>query len=99
MSLYKPTNSPYYQFDFELGGHRFSGTTKCKGRREAEQVERAEKEKARQRIQDQQNATVRLDLDAVCDRFWLEFGRHFVGSVDTWRNLSLLIDFLGATKL
>ncbi len=99
MSLYKPKNSPYYQFDFELGGHRFSGTTKCTSRREAEAVERTEKERAKRRVADLRNTSIRLDLDSVIDRFWIESGQHFSGASDTWRDLGRLIDFFGATRL
>ncbi len=99
MSLYKPKNSPYYQFDFELGGHRFSGTTKCTSRREAEAVERTERERAKRRVADLRNTSIRLDLDSVIDRFWIESGQHFSGAGDTWRDLGRLIDFFGATRL
>ena len=58
MSVYKPKNSPYYQFDFELGGHRFHGSTKRTSRREAEAVERAEKERAKQHLAATQAATL-----------------------------------------
>jgi integrase len=99
MSVYKPKGSPYYQYDFEFRGHRFHGSTKCTSRREAEAVERVEKANAKRRMAERQNATVRLDLDAVIDRYWLEVGQHHAGSSDTWRDLSRLIDYFGADKL
>ncbi len=99
MSVYKPKNSPYYQYDFECRGHRFHGTTKCTNRREAEAVDRAEKERAKRRIADQQNTAIRLDLDSVIDRYWIEVGQHHVNSDTTWRDLGRLIDYFGASKL
>lgn len=35
MSVYKPKGSPYFHFDFVWKGHRFHGSTGCRGRREA----------------------------------------------------------------
>src|SRR6266700_5789113 len=99
MSLYKPKNSPYYQYDFEWRGHRFHGTTKCKGRREAEAVERTEKARAKQRLADTQAASTSLLLDHIIDRYWLEIGQHHVNKDDTWTDLSRLIDYFGKDKL
>ena len=36
MSVYLDKRSPYYQYDFQLRGHRFHGSTKARTRREAE---------------------------------------------------------------
>jgi hypothetical protein len=47
MSVYKRPDSPLYHFDFQMRGHRFHGSTGRKSRREAEAVERSEREKAR----------------------------------------------------
>jgi integrase len=99
MSVYKPKNSPYYQYDFECRGHRFHGSTKRTNRREAEAVEKTEKEKAKKRIAEQEGATVRLDLDSVCDRYWMEVGQHHAAANSTWCDLCRLIDYFGATKL
>lgn len=98
MSIYKPKNSPYYQYDFQCRGHRFHGSTKCTNRREAEAIERAEKDKAKRRVADLQNMTVRLDLDSVIDRYWIEVGQHHVNSDNTWRDLERLIDYFDSAK-
>jgi hypothetical protein len=45
MSVYKPQGSPFYHFDFQWKGARFHGSTKRTDRREAQAVERAEKER------------------------------------------------------
>ena len=47
MSIDKHQCSPLYHYHFEIGGRRFHGSTGCMSRREAEAVERAEREKAR----------------------------------------------------
>jgi integrase len=99
MSIYRSKNTPYYQFDFQFRGHRFHGTTKCKSRREAEAVERVEKDKAKKRIAETESASTSLLLDHVADRYWLEVGQHHAGADSTWRNLERLIDYFGATTL
>jgi hypothetical protein len=47
MSVYRPKGSPYFHFDFQWRGDRFYGSTKRTNRREAEAVERAERERAK----------------------------------------------------
>jgi hypothetical protein len=55
MSVYRPKGSPFYQFDFQWRGRRFHGTTKQTSRREAERVERDERERAK-KLQARANA-------------------------------------------
>jgi integrase len=43
MSIYKPKGSPYYQYDFQIRGRRFHGSTKETTKRKAEIVEQNEK--------------------------------------------------------
>jgi hypothetical protein len=100
MSVYRPRNSPFYHFDFELGGHRFFGTTRVSSRREAEQYETAERLKAKERV-----AAVRaakdgpLTLDLAVDRYWTEAGQHRVNKDDLWRDLGRIVDFFGGHRL
>jgi hypothetical protein len=39
MSVFRVRNSPYYQFDFQIQGYRFCGSTKATNEREARDVE------------------------------------------------------------
>lgn len=100
MSVYRPKNSPYYQFDFELGGHRFFGTTRLTSRREAEQFEALERVAAKARV-----AAIRaakngpLTLDLAVDRYWTEVGQHKVNKDDLWRDLGRLVDYFGGNRL
>ena len=32
---FRVKNSPYYHYDFQIGGYRFSGSTKCRNERDA----------------------------------------------------------------
>lgn len=95
MSIYKPKGSPFYHFDFQFRGHRFHGSTQCASRREAEHVERAEREKAKASVASA--ATVSLKLDDVAGRYWAEVGQHHAGASNTWRDLERLVEHLGPT--
>jgi integrase len=99
MSVYRPKGSPFYHFDFEWRGHRFHGSTKRKNRREAEGVERAERERAKQQEAAARAATASLKLDDVAGRYWQEIGQHHAGADNTWRDLERLVDYFGPTKL
>jgi integrase len=99
MSVYKSKRSPFYRYDFEVGGHRFHGTTKRKTRREAEAVEREARELAKQRVADQQAASTSLQLNDVAYRYWTEIGQHHSGADNTERDLARLVEYFGKTKL
>lgn len=99
MSVYRPPRSPYYHYDFQWRGDRFHGSTKRKNRREAETVERAERDKAKQRSAASQAASTSLQIDAVAGRYWTEVGQHHAGAANTWRDLERLVEYFGPTKL
>jgi integrase len=99
MSVYKPKRTPFYAYDFEVGGHRFHGSTKRKTRREAEAVERELREFKKQEVADQQGATSSLQLDHVADRYWLEKGQHHAGADNTERDFARLVNYFGKTIL
>jgi integrase len=99
MSIFKDPRSPYWRFDFQWRGHRFFGSTKCTTRREAEAVERAEREKAKQHVKQTQAARTSLRLDDVAGRYWQEVGQHHVGADNTERQIGYLITFFGKDKL
>ncbi|NJL06984.1 MAG: site-specific integrase [Methylacidiphilales bacterium] len=99
MSVYRPKNSPYYQFDFQWEGSRFHGSTKRKSRREAEAVERAELERAKREAAATKAASTSLRLDDVAGRYWTEVGQHHAGKDNTWRDIARIVDYFGANKL
>lgn len=47
MSVYKPKKSDFWQYDFQIKGRRFYGSTQCKTKRKAEEVERQLKEQVK----------------------------------------------------
>ena len=98
MSVYKHPNSPFWQFDFEVQRRRFFGSTKATTRREAEAIERTEREKAKKRVAQEQAARSSLRLDDIVGRYWQEVGQHHAGGANTWRELSMIIEFFGKDK-
>jgi integrase len=98
MSLYRKPRSPYFYFEFRIRGHRFYGSTKATTRREAQKIEAAEREKAKQTIAQTEAARTSLRLDDVAGRFWSQ-AQHYAASRNIWNRLSLLIEFFGKDKL
>lgn len=101
MSVYRPKGSPFYHFDFQIGGDRFHGSTKRTNRREAEGVERTERDRAKQARAATRAAATSLQLDHVTGRYWVEVGQHHSpeNRKNTWRDLERLIEYFGANKL
>lgn len=70
MSVYRSKNSPYFQYDFVVGGARFHGSTHTKDRRKAQAYEAA------LRTQAAQGGAVRrkprMSIDTAAQRFWTE---------------------------
>jgi integrase len=99
MSVFKDHRSPFWRFDFQVGGHRFFGSTKARTRREAEAVERTEREKAKRHVAQAKVAATSLRLDDVAGRYWQEVGQHHAGADNTWRQIEKLIEFFGKDKL
>jgi integrase len=99
MAVVKDPRSPYFRFNFQIGGRRFYGSTKRTTRREAEAVERAEREKARRYVAQIRTAATSLRLDDVAGRYWDEVGRHHKGADNTERQIGYLIEFFTKDQL
>jgi integrase len=99
MSVFRDARSPYWRFDFQVRGHRFYGSTKCRTRREAEAVARNERERAKQRIEQSHAAATSLRLDDIAGRYWSEVGQHHAGADNTARQIGYLITYFGKDKL
>jgi integrase len=98
MSVYRHRDSPFYHFDFQFKGTRFHGSTGTANKRDAEAVERTERERAKQQVKRSASA-VSTKLDDVVGRYWIEIGQHHAGADTTFRDLGRLVDYFGATKL
>jgi integrase len=99
MCLYKPHGSPYFHFDFWHRGHRFHGSTKATARREAEAIEREEREKAKRDVAQQEAAHISLRLDDVAGRYWREVGQYPARARNTEQRLEFILTFLGKDRL
>jgi integrase len=99
MSVYRHNGSPFYHFDFQFKGDRFHGSTGCTSKREAEGVEKLEREKAKKAALESRRATQSLRLDDVAGRYWIEVGQHHVGADTTERDLARLIGYFGPNQL
>lgn len=99
MSIRRNSRSPFWSYNFQIGGHRFYGTTKCKTKREAEKIEAAERLKAARQIAQARAAATSLRLDDVAGRYWTEVGQHHAGADNTERQIGYLIDHFGKDKL
>lgn len=71
MSVYKPAKSPYFQYDFQIKGLRFHGSTGVETRRAAEEVERRVRRSA---ALDELNDASTMTLDHAAARWWDEHG-------------------------
>lgn len=102
MSVYKPAGKPFYLYDFQIGGHRFHGSTRQAERgaaRTVEKQERARAERTLQRARETAQAfrgEAPLTLDAAAGRWWVEVGEKLAASGTQWRNLENLIAYFGA---
>lgn len=76
MHVYRKKTSRYWQFEFSIGGHTFSGSTKCEDKRAAEAHAKAEREKAERLISDMRATRRRpLTVGRAFDRWWDEHGK------------------------
>jgi integrase len=80
LSVYKPAKSPYYAFDFQIRGVRFTGSTECTGKRDAEAFEKLRKIEARIEVKAlvaQEHAP--LNFATAAARYYLQVGQHLLG--------------------
>ena len=99
MSIRRDPRSPFWQYNFQINRYRFFGSTKKTTRREAEAVERQERERAKAHVAQIEAARTSLRLDDVAGRYWQEVGQHHAGAIGTEYRLTLLIDYFGKDKL
>ena len=98
MSVYRDKRSPYYQYDFQHAGTRFSGSTKCTTRRDAERFEAAELEKAKALMKATARAKASLAIDDVAARLWNHSAQYDSEPKATETNLARLVEYFGPSK-
>ncbi len=96
MSVYtSKAHRGIYQYDFQIKGHRFHGSTQVYSRREAEKVEAVEREKAKALIKAQSKSRTSLAIDDVADRLWTAEAQHDAEPNATLTNLARLVEYFG----
>ncbi|CDZ35559.1 Prophage DLP12 integrase [Neorhizobium galegae bv. officinalis] len=96
MSVYKTAKSPYYQYDFQLDGNRFHGSTKAKNKRDAESAEREIREKALEDLKNMmKSGNVPLTVDIAVGRYWNEKGQFLDRPKEQHSMLNRLVSLLG----
>ncbi|WP_374226582.1 tyrosine-type recombinase/integrase [Bradyrhizobium sp. SRL28] len=97
--MYRDKRSPYYQFDFQIDGHRFHGSTKCTARKDAERFETLEHQKAAALVKATKRSRASLAIDDVAARLWNDTAQYDAEPKATETNLARLIEYFGPTKL
>lgn len=99
MSVFRNAKSPYYQYDFQVGGDRFHGSTKATNKKDAERVEKEIRAKAKDDVAlKKATGNLPLTIDVAAGRYWKEIGQRHAGSADTWNDLARLIKYFGKDK-
>lgn len=93
MSVYRHRKSPFYHFDFQIRGIRFSGSTGCVSRRDAERFERDEKDRRRVELKSAQAAlSAPMTFAIAAARYYVEVGQHLRG--DGAKNCTWSLEWL-----
>lgn len=104
MSVYKPKGREHYVIDFQLAGRRFCISTEATTKRAAEQIETAERERARQRLAAEKTAAAAFRGEAplttglAVSKYWEEAGKHQVNAATTWTDLNRALAFFGTDR-
>jgi hypothetical protein len=98
MSCYKSKKSPFYQFDFQIGGRRFHGYTQCTARKDAEKFEAVEKERAKALVKAMKHSAASLLIDDVAARLWNDEAQYDAAPEATSTNIARLVEYFGKTR-
>ena len=95
MSIYKPTKSRYFQYDFQWKGRRLHGSTGVETRRSAEAVERRIRQEAAEGRFDPGS---QMTLDQAAGRWWAELGKYLRTARDVERRLGVVLRLIGKDR-
>ncbi len=92
MSVYTKPNSPYWQYDFWIDGHRFHGTLADEAGRPLATTERKRRAQEREAVLKAEtrkqlragNEKARITLDEALGRYWLEHGQYLPSAGNIW---------------
>ncbi len=101
MSLFKPTGTKTYTYNFIVKGRRFHGPTGKTEKRAAQEVERLARQSAIATMQREANTEAQLKgqaaltFDIAAGRYWAEVGEFHAGAMTTWTDLERLVTYFG----
>jgi len=94
------TKRGVYSYDFQLRGHRFSGSTGKTTKREALEVEkRIREEKKAELARDAAAFSESPTIEAAAARYWEEVGKFHTDSDGTLRSLDWLVNHFGRNTM
>lgn len=77
MSTYRPKGRKHFLYDFEIGGHRFYGSTGCTSKREADREEQERKAEAKRQIAETRKLRRQpMTFGVAATRYWEEAGKY-----------------------
>jgi len=95
MSLYRHKRSRFWQFDFEICGQRFFGSTELTDKRDATTFEKKQKTEARRLVESiPRTDSTPLSIDRAAARWWDEHGRN-LNDPDLKARLDWLVAAIG----
>jgi site-specific recombinase XerD len=99
MSVYRDKRSRFFQYEFQIKGYRFYGSTRCDDEREARTVEDKKRdEAARQVARWVAEHRAPLTLGRAAERWWTEHGQH-LAETNVRFILDRIVEIMGAAKL
>ena len=96
MSVYRPKNSPFYHYDFQLKGVRFYGSTAETTERKALQVEGRKRREAKEDLAGGPAKLKRITLNTAAERFYQEVAQYEANAATVDYQLERLTTLLGA---
>lgn len=95
MTVYRHKNSPHWQYDFQMRGQRFTGSTGCSSKSAAKEFERKERNRIAEGVVEKPDLT----LDDACGLYWEQTGRFESNSKTTEGQTARLTKFFGKGTL
>ncbi len=92
MSVYRTPKSRYWQYDFQLKGRRFHGSTGVEGKRRAEEIERDLRNKA---ASGKLGNGADMTLDQAAGQWWEEVGQHRASARQLEHRVAIVVRLLG----
>jgi integrase len=92
MSVYRKREGEPYSYDFQVKGHRFTGSTGCNDKRAADKFEEAERRRVKAEMANGQKAVVKevvkpMTIGEAATKFFQERAQFHTNSIDAERYL------------